>query len=256
VALGYATAPPRLGTLTVSPEGLRAGLSLVVPSLSLLLSAEDAMILHKLTRGNAVLFAHLALLGESIEVPSEVSPGQVKTYRCWGGGRAEVGLVRCRSAGFEAQLAPADVPEKVAYEYCKSIVAPPADFKVQEVKRSFRAPRASLALKTVCGFRGDFISRNLYAYDDPATAPPTPTVVYAVAALVVVQSLGAGGGAQAHFCAHDDDVTCLALEAGGNARRAASGQMGRMAKGGKDGGGENGACALVWSVGSRKLLYR
>ena len=58
---------------------------------------------------------------------------------------------------------------------------------------------------------------------------------------------------QTFFRGHDDDVTCLALErAPGAVRRAASGQMGRETKAGM---AENGACALVWSVSSKKLLF-
>jgi WD40 repeat protein len=248
IALNFAVAPPCLGSLTVTPSGIRAALSLILPSLNVLLSQEDACIWHKLTSGNGILIGHICLLGDSISIPSKLNPGQFKTYKCWGGGRSEVGLVRCRSAGFEKVLKYEEIPEKINYEYCKSIVSPPDGWNVGEVARSFKPPKASLDMKTVCGFRGDFISKNLYAVSEDGV----DYVVYSVAALVVVQSLGAKS-TQAHFHGHDDDVTCLAVEKGGTVRRAASGQMGKAGKAGK---GENGACAMVWSVSSRKLLYK
>ena len=69
-------------------------------------------------------------------------------------------------------------------------------------------------------------------------------MAYAVAALVVVQSIESGN--QMVFDGHDDDVTCLTVEKGGAVRRAASGQMG---------GGE-GVCVNVWSVASQKVRRR
>ena len=52
IALDYVTNPPCAGTLTLTPEGYRAALSLIVPSLNVLMSKEDAIVWHSLTSGN------------------------------------------------------------------------------------------------------------------------------------------------------------------------------------------------------------
>ena len=143
----------------------------------------------------------------------------MKRIKCWGGGRKDVGLMKLRSAGFEEVLKIDQVPSKIKYGYSKSMVSPPEQFSVKEIARSFRPPKAGLERKLVCGFRGDFICKNLYHIpgDDEN---PSGYVVYAVAAVVVVQTLGPSVS-QGHFDMHDDDVTCLTVEKGGRVRRAA-----------------------------------
>ena len=111
---------------------------------------------------------------------------------------------------------------QISYGYSKSIISPPDDWNVDEIKKSFKAPNASLQMKTVCGFRGDFLTSNAHHFAD---SEKKGWVVYAVAALVVVQRLVTEGEEatteQMHFREHDDDVTCVAVEIGGAVRRAA-----------------------------------
>ncbi|GMI01529.1 hypothetical protein TrVE_jg12112 [Triparma verrucosa] len=243
IALKYATVPPRKGSLTCTPEGFRAGLALIMPNLNQLLSKEDAFILHKITVGNAILLTELLRVGDEIYLPSKLNPGQMKRIICWGGGREDVGLMKLRSAGFEAPLKFDEIPSKLSYGYSKSILAPPEDWNPKEIDRSFKPPNVSMTLKSVHGFRGDFICKNVH-YISPSEEGEEGMVAYAVAALIVVQNIE--GGRQMIFDRHDDDVTCLTVEKGGAVRRAASGQMG---------GGE-GVCVNVWSVASQKLLYK
>ena len=135
LALKYVTEPPCPGSLTCTPEGYRAALSLVMPSLNQLLSKEDAFVLHKLTAGNAILLSELLLVGDEIYLASKLNPGQMKRIVCWGGGRKDVGLMKLRSAGFETRLKFDEIPSKVSYGYSKSILAPPENWNTKEIVR-------------------------------------------------------------------------------------------------------------------------
>ena len=159
LALKFACKPPMRGSLTLSSEGYRAALSLLMPALNQLLTKEDAFILQSLTKGNAVLLTHLLMVGDEIYLPSKLNPGQMKKIKCWGGGRKEMGLLKLRSAGFEKQLKFDEIPEKITYGYSKSVIAPPEQFDVKEIAKSFKGPKASLQRKLVCGFRGDWICK-------------------------------------------------------------------------------------------------
>ena len=159
MALKFACKPPMRGSLTLSSEGYRAALSLLMPALNQLLTKEDAFILQSLTKGNAVLLTHLLMVGDEIYLPSKLNPGQMKKIKCWGGGRKEMGLLKLRSAGFEKQLKFDEIPEKITYGYSKSVIAPPEQFDVKEIAKSFKGPKASLQRKLVCGFRGDWICK-------------------------------------------------------------------------------------------------
>ncbi len=221
----------RNSNLTVTSEGLRAALSTIVPSLNRLLSKEDARIFCGLCGSDGVLMVDLLLLGETLEIESETFKGRIDRLDCWGRVNT-VDFMRLRSAGFEERITQDKVPEKLAYEYCKSMVYTPEDFSVQQIHRSFRQTKATLDRVGAGGFRGDFIFPNILSFEG--------LTVYALAALVMVDGDGWYEG-------HDDDVTCIAAERGGAVRRVASGQMG---------GGEVGPCVLVWAVGSKKTICR
>ena len=157
IAVDFIVNPPNLGTLTLTSEGFRAAICDVLgPSASLLFSREDAIIMHKLCDdGDGRLFCDLLLMGDEIYLPAVNDKTKIVKHRCWGGGRNEVGLMKLRSAGFEHELKFEEIPDKIVYEYSKSIVSPPLDWKPDEIKRSFKIPDARLEMKSVGGFRGE-----------------------------------------------------------------------------------------------------
>jgi len=72
-------------------------------------------------------------------------------------------------------------------------------------------------------------------------------VVYGVAAIVVIQTINKRQTEQKFFRGHDDDITCISIEpTNSSVCRGASGQL----------GGGKGACIMVWTVGTQRLLYR
>jgi len=175
-----------------------------------------------------------ALLSEMVFVQPYIERntfGFEFNQQCWG--RPRDGLMRLRSAGFEAAIDPENIPAKVIYGYCKSTVMPPMDWDCEDIKRGMKVPTQTLDLERVYGCLGKTICPNLYeTYEGKA--------VFSVAAVAVIQHVESG--AQRFYNNHTDDITCIGIHYAG--KICVTGQMGKP------------CYALVWSLETFETLFR
>tara|TARA_B100000780_G_C21121217_1_gene454213 strand:- start:388 stop:3804 length:3417 start_codon:yes stop_codon:yes gene_type:complete len=107
-------------------------------------------------------------------------------------------------------------PKRMRYRYSNTPVQAPTDFDGALVQRSAQLPNdAELELEWVYGNNGK-------CYDNVHVSA-RGELVYHKAAVVVLHDVDKG--TQRHFMYHDDDVTCLDVDASGTL--GASGQMGK-----------------------------
>ena len=109
-----------------------------------------------------------------------------------------------------------EVPEKVAYHPCRSLVRPYPSFTARDLARSAQAPEKDLVLEHVFAFETEAnFGPNLIALDER-------TIVYSASTLVVLHDIEAN--TQKYFRGHDGQVSTLAIS--GSGRLLASGQSG------------------------------
>ena len=144
---------------------------------------------------------------------------------------------------------PSEVPRRIRYRPCRTLVFPPAGWDARRaIARSSRPPSAQLELEWIHGYEiglCGMVSANLccVAAATPGEPRAERRLVFAAAAVIVVFDLGGlldteptkddggdGDGlptpptSQRYFRGHDDNVTCVTLNATGTL--GVSGQVG------------------------------
>eukprot|EP00949_MAST-11_sp_MAST-11-sp1_P004136 g4136.t1 len=120
------------------------------------------------------------------------------------------------------------VPMRMRYRYSRTPVQPPSSWDTSEMTKSAQLPPAELRLERIYGANGS-ISNSL-------CVSSRGELVFPIAATVVVQESQLSDDVQRFFIAHDDDITCLAVDPSGSI--AASGQMGKNPR------------VIVWNIAS------
>ena len=107
-----------------------------------------------------------------------------------------------------------EVPARIRYHPCRSVVLPYPSFSARDITRSAREPEKSLELRHIFGFETQAcFGSNLVTLDEN-------TIVYSVSTLVVVHDIEAN--TQRYFLGHDGQVSTLAMSKSG--KLLASGQ--------------------------------